>query len=119
MEPLADPALTAGRRSNPVGIASLVAGALMVLASIAAQTAMPLLPVIMAEMNWSYRTIPMLISLPPAILAIIATALGIVGLLLRDRARVPAIIGTTLGASHLIIGVAGLLGAMFLFPMAR
>lgn len=118
MESLVE-ATPAGRRSNPVGIASLVAGLLMVLASMAAQTVVPLLPAIMADLNLSYRTIPYLMSLPPAILATIATALGVVGLLLRERARVPAIIGTTLGASHLIIGVAGLLGAMFLFPIAR
>lgn len=112
-------AVPAGRpRSNPIGVASLVAGVLLVLASIAAQTVVPLLPLIATEMDFSYRTIPYLMSLPPAILATIATALGIVGLLLRDRTRVAAIIGTTLGVSHLIVGMAGVLSsAFFLSPM--
>ena len=96
-------------------MASLVAGVLLVLASIAAQVVVPLLPWIATEMDFSYRTIPYLMSLPPAILATSATALGIVGLLLRDRARVAAIIGTTLGVSHLIVGMAGVLSsALFL-----
>lgn len=102
-------------RGNPVGVASLVAGVLLVLASIAAQIIVPMLPLIATEMDFSYGTIPYLMSLPPAILATIATALGIVGLLLRDRARVAAIIGTTLGVSHLLVGMAGVLSsALFL-----
>lgn len=116
-EPTAD--VPASRpRSNPVGVASLVAGVLLVLASIAVQTVVPLLPWIATEMDFSYRTIPYLMSLPPAILATIATALGIVGLLLRDRTRSSAIIGTTLGVSHLIVTTAGLFSsAFFLSPM--
>lgn len=115
-----DPEPTAGvragrPRSNPIGVASLIAGVLLVLASIAAQVLVPLLPWIATEFGVSYGTIPYLLSLPPAILATIATALGIVGLLLRDRARVAAIIGTTLGVSHLIVGMAGVLSsALFL-----
>lgn len=59
----------------------------------------------------SYQAIPLLFGVPQAIIAVIATALGIVGLLLRDRARVPAIIGTTLGASHRIVSLIEMLGA--------
>lgn len=99
------------RRGNSFGTASLVAGVLMLLAGVAAQSFTPAIPVLLAETGASYRTIPFLISLPPAILAVITTILGIIGLLIRDRTRVPAIIGTTLGASHLIVGVAGLVGA--------
>lgn len=102
-------------RGNAVGVASLVAGVLLVLASIAAQIIVPLLPWIATELGFSYGTIPYLMSLPPAILATIATALGIVGLLLHDRTRVAAIIGTTLGVSHLLVGMAGVLSsALFL-----
>jgi hypothetical protein len=101
MESVADPAPTARRSSKPIGTASLVAGALMVLASIALQTVVPLLPLIAPKMDFSYRTIPYLMSLPPTILTTIATALGIIDPLLRHRARVPPIIGTTLGASKL------------------
>ncbi|WP_422117852.1 hypothetical protein [Brachybacterium sp. UNK5269] len=102
-------------RGNPVGVASLIAGVLLVLAIIAEQTVMLFLPVALAELSFPYRSVPYLISLPPPILATIATALGIVGLLLRDRTRVAAIIGTTLGVSHLIVGMAGVLSsALFL-----
>lgn len=102
-------------RGNAVGVASLVAGVLLVFASIAAQIIVPLLPWIATELGFSYGTIPYLMSLPPAILATIATALGIVGLLLHDRTRVAAIIGTTLGVSHLLVGMAGVLSsALFL-----
>lgn len=42
---------------------------------------------IATELGVSYGMIPYLMSLPPAILATIATALGVVGLLMRDMAR--------------------------------
>ena len=104
-------AAAAPRRANPYGIASLAAGVLMLVASIVAQSSAPAIPALLAETGMSYRMIPLLISLPPAILAVVTTCLGIIGLLLRDRARVAAIIGTTLGTAHLVIGVAGLVGA--------
>lgn len=69
----------------------------------------------MAELGFSYRTIPSLLALPPAIFATAATALGIVGIRQRDRARVPAIIGTTLGAADLIFNLSGLLVATVVF----
>lgn len=98
MGSVADPAPTTRRPSNLIGTASLVAGVLLVLASIAAQTIVPMLPLVADNMDFSYRTLPRLMSLASAILATIATALGIIGLPMRDRARVPAIVGTTLGA---------------------
>lgn len=52
----------------------------------------------------------MLVSIPSALPATLATALDIPALLLRDRARTAAIIGTTLGASHLLLGLVGMLG---------
>lgn len=101
----------AQRRGNPFGIASLIFGVLLLLAGIAAQSFAPAIPTLVAENRMSFRMIPLLISLPPAVLAVMTTVLGIIGLLVRGRARVAAIIGTTLGASHLIVGVAGLLGS--------
>lgn len=102
---------TTRRRGNPAGIASLVFGVLLILAGIIAQTVSPAIPAILEQTGLSFDAIPFLISLPQAIIATIATVLGIIGLLLHDRARVPAIIGTALGASHLIVGVAGIVGA--------
>lgn len=101
---------TAPPRRNLLGIASLVAATLLLLASIAGQLLYPLVPFLANELGMSYQTLPMLVSIPSALLATIATALGIAGLLLRDRARTAAIIGTTLGASHLALGLVGVLG---------
>lgn len=100
------------RRGNPVGIASLAFGILLLLAGLAAQAISPALPFSLERTGMSYQAIPFLFGIPQAVLATIATALGIVGLLLRDRARVPAIIGTTLGASHLIVSLVGSLGGV-------
>lgn len=94
-----------------MGIASLAFGTLLLLAGVASQALNPVLPLLLERTGMSFSMIPLLFGLPQAILAAIATVLGIVGLLLRDRARVPAIIGTTLGASHLVISLTGLLGA--------
>lgn len=99
------------RRGNPAGLVSLAFGILLLLANIAAQSLAPAIPVFLAESGMSYQVIPLLFGIPQALLATIATAAGVIGLLLRDRARVPAIIGTALGASHLIVSLIGLLGA--------
>lgn len=107
------------RRSNPLGLASLIAAALLLVASIAGQLLYPLVPILAAEIGMSYQTIPMLISIPSAVLATLATALGIAGLLVRDRARTAAIIGTTLGASHLILGLVGVLGVQLAGALLR
>lgn len=99
------------RRGNPAGLVSLAFGILLLLAGIAAQALSPALPFIMERTGMSFRMVPLLFGVPQALLATIATVAGFVGLLLRDRARVPAIIGTTLGASHLVVSLIGLLGA--------
>lgn len=101
----------APRRGNPFGIASLVFGILLILAGIATQALSPALPIIMERSGMSFRMVPLLFGIPQALLATIATVAGVIGLLLRDRARVPAIIGTTLGASHLAVSLVGVLGA--------
>lgn len=105
------PRTTPARHGNPFGVASLVAGVLLLLAGIVVQSSAPAIPFLLARTGAPHQVIPLVISLPSAILAVIATVLGIVGLLLRDRNRIPAIIGTTLGASHLIAAVAGLIGS--------
>lgn len=110
---------TVRRRSNPLGVASLVAAALLLVASIAGQLLYPLVPFLANEIGMSYQTLPMLISIPSALLATIATALGIAVLLLRDRARTAAIMGTALGASHLILGLVGVLGVQLAGAVLR
>jgi hypothetical protein len=42
-------------------------------------------------------------------MALVALVLGIVGLVLRDRPRTAAIIGTTLGVAHLVSAGAAML----------
>lgn len=100
------------RRGNPAGIASLAFGILLVLAGIAAHALSPALPFILERTGMSYQAIPFLFGIPQAVIATIATALGTVGLLLRDRTRAAAIIGTTLGASHLVVSLIGSLGGV-------
>ena len=102
---------SAPRRGNPLGLVSLAFGVLLLLASIVTQSLAPALPVILERTGASFRMVPLLFGIPQALLATIATAAGIVGLLLRDRVRVTSIIGTTLGASHLIVSLIGLLCA--------
>lgn len=99
------------RRGNPLGVVSLIFGILLLLAGIATQALSPALPFIMERTGMSFRMVPLLFGIPQALLATITTAAGVIGLLLRDRARVPAIIGTTLGASHLLASLIGMLGA--------
>lgn len=98
------------RRTNPLGIAALIAGIVLVVASIVTQALFPAIPAILRESGLSYRAIPFLLSLPPMVIALIATVLGVIALLLRDRARTAALIGTTLGASHLVVALFGALG---------
>ncbi|MFD4007912.1 hypothetical protein ACFWQK_09310 [Brachybacterium paraconglomeratum] len=82
------------RRGNPVGIASLAFGILLLLAGLGAQTLSRALPFLLERTGMSYQAIQFLFGIPQVVIGTIATALGVVGLLLRDRARVPAIIGT-------------------------
>ncbi|WP_114855923.1 hypothetical protein [Brachybacterium sp. YJGR34] len=99
------------RRGNPAGIASLAVAILLLLASIAAHALAPALPLLLDQAGMSYRVVPLLITGPQVLLAIIAAVLGIIGLLLRDRPRVLALIGTTLGVSHLVVAVVGALAS--------
>lgn len=101
----------APRRGNRLGLVSLAFGILLLVAGIASQALSPALPVILERTGMSFQMVPLLFGIPQALLATIATAAGVIGLLLRDRARAEAIIGTTLGASHLIASLIGLVGA--------
>ena len=97
------------RRGNPVGIASLVAGLLLAAVSLAVSGFSPYIPLFMDRTGLSFEAMALLYRVPQAGLAVLAAGLGIYGLLQWDRARVAAVIGTTLGASHLVIGVGGVL----------
>ena len=105
------------RRGNPFGVASLIAGIVLLALGVLNQSLAPAIPMIMAETGIPYSSMPLLYLTPPAIVATIGTALGIVGLLVRNRNRVAAIIGTTLGASHLVVGLAGIIGAQIVIAL--
>lgn len=100
------------RRKNPVGLASLVFGILLVLLTLAWRVLSPALPRIVQSFDLPLSAVSLFMVVPSAVVAVIATILGIVGLLLRDRRRAAAIIGTTLGASTLINLVVGTVGSL-------
>ena len=49
------------RRTNPLGIAALIAGIVLVVASIVTQALFPAIPAILRESGLSYRAIPFLL----------------------------------------------------------
>ena len=101
---------TAPRRS-PIGLASLVAGVLLLLWGLVASALRMAMPALLASVGSSYGIVSLLIMLPGLLLALVALGLGIGGLLQRDRSRVAAVIGTTLGASHLVLAGGGSLAS--------
>lgn len=105
------------RRGNSFGVASLIAGIVLLALGVLNQSLAPAIPMIMAETSIPFSSMPLLYLAPPAIVATIGTALGIVGLLVRNRSRDAAIIGTTFGVSHLVVGLAGIIGAQIVIAM--
>ncbi|MGP5640273.1 hypothetical protein ACTXPS_12605 [Brachybacterium tyrofermentans] len=101
----------APRGANPFGVGSLIAGALLLLLGAATMMLSPAIPMLLSRFQLPYQFLGLLTSLPPALVALIGTVLGIIGLLTRDRRRVAAIIGTTICASHLVTAVLGLVGS--------
>lgn len=75
------------RRGNPVGIASLALGILLLLAGLGAQTLSPALPFLLERTGMSYQAIPYLFGIPQAVIATIATALGVVALAQQQSVR--------------------------------
>lgn len=105
------PVLDARRTANPFGVASLIVGVLLLLLGAATMMLAPAIPTLLATFQLPYQAVGLLMSLPQALVALLATVLGIIGLLVRGRRRVAAIIGTTIGASHLITAAVGLVGS--------
>ena len=101
---------TAPRRS-PVGLVSLVAGVLLLLWGLVASALRMALPALLASVGTSFGIVSLLIMLPGLLLALVALGLGMGGLLQRDRPRDAAVIGTPLGASHLVLAGGGALAS--------
>jgi hypothetical protein len=66
-------------------------------------------PHLVESLGTSFQAVSLLIRVPSALMALVALVLGIVGLVLRDRPRTAAIIGTTLGVAHLVSAGAAML----------
>lgn len=98
------PPQSPSRTGNVFGMASLVVSILVLVYGIFAQG---FSPVLFASGQFPFWVVGLILSGPPAVLALVATVLGVIGLCQRDRPRVGALIGTTLGAAHLISAVAG------------
>jgi len=106
-------------KANPVGTASLITGILLLLVSIATTGVSQALPLIMQEFDLSIAQVAWILPLPSGIVAVVATVLGVIGLVLPGRRRVAAIIGTTLGAAHLISGIAVILSGAIIGLIVR
>lgn len=91
---------TTASRGNPIGVASLAFGTLLLLAGIVSQVIMQVMPVGDRAMDLAFWV--MVAS------AGLATILGTVGLLTPRRPRGAAIFGTVIGASHLVLGMVGI-----------
>lgn len=96
---------TAGQRGNPVGIASLAFGILLLLAGIGTQALNPALPLILERTGMSYQAIPLLFGDPASRHRDDPRDRRVA---LQGRGRAPAIIG----ASHLIVSPIRSLGAI-------
>lgn len=101
----------ASRGANPFGVASLIAGVLLLLLGAATIMLSPAIPMLLSRFQLPYQFVGLLTSLPQALVALIGTVLGIVGLLAKGRRRVAAIIGTTICASHLVTALVGFVGS--------
>lgn len=104
------------RSRNPFGIAALCVGVLLVVVSAVNQALTPTMPFFHAYYDVPFRSWLLVSEIPPAIIATAATVLGIIGLLQRGRPRMTAAIGTTLGATYLVVGLAGAFGSVALAP---
>lgn len=92
---------------NPLGTASFVAAILLFLCGLASQALWPLAPDVLQRTNLPYWMFSLILQTPSALLALVATVLGVVALTRKGRRRTMAIIGTTLGVSSLVNLVAG------------
>ncbi|MGY5766564.1 hypothetical protein ACXET9_15360 [Brachybacterium sp. DNPG3] len=100
--------------ANPLGVAALVAGVLLLLLRVAASLTSMFIPLISERIGFSYVTISGAIQAPQVIMALIATVLGVIALLLPRRRRAAAIIATTLGVSDLVLVLTAWIGVPIL-----
>ena len=84
---------------NPLGVASLVAAILLFLWGLAAQALWPLTMGITDRVDLPFWLSSFILQAPTALLALVATILGVIALTRKGRRRTMAIIGTTLGVS--------------------
>ncbi|MFC0674047.1 hypothetical protein [Brachybacterium hainanense] len=105
----------AGPRPNPCGTASLVCGILLLLFSFITTALAQAMPIIAQNFDLAISQAAVglqLLSGVSALIALIAVALGIIGLVQKDRRRAAAIIGTTLGVAQLLSGAGAVLSGL-------
>lgn len=105
------------RSRNPFGVAALCVGVLLVVVSAVNQALTPTLPFFHTYYGVPFQSWLLASVIPPAIIATTVTVLGVIGLLLRGRPRMCAAIGTTIGATYLVVGLAGAFGSVALAPL--
>lgn len=105
---------TRAAERNPLGVASLVAGVLLLLWLVLSTTMTAAMPYLVTERGMPLGMITVLRVVPTVLLGLLAVVLGIIALLPRGRRRTSAVIGVTIGASQLLILVAGMAGAALL-----
>src|SRR5262249_23985913 len=96
------PPVPAGEARNPVGIAALIAGIVVVVLGSVLQVVFLTLPAAMASSGASFSDIQQSLiplQLVNAVVAVVALVLGLIGMLLPGRRRVAAAAGLAIGAS--------------------
>ncbi|MFC7456674.1 hypothetical protein ACFQS2_05715 [Brachybacterium sp. GCM10030267] len=100
------------QRSNPAGLVSLIAGILQIVVLALLQALTPALPWFAAQYDLPTRSLSLIMAAPPLVIAIVAIIFGVIGLVSTGRRRTAAVIGTTLGVSHVVVAGLGLVGIM-------
>jgi len=103
---------TRAAERSPLGTAALIAGVLLLLWVIFSTTLTAAMPYLITRVGMSVAAISLLHAAPTLVLGLLAVVLGAIALLQPGRRRTGAIIGTTIGASQLLILVLGTLGTV-------
>lgn len=104
-------------RPNPAGLASLIAGAVLLLLGFVRILISQSLPLFLDRLDLSFPQVSIWLqaaNVLSALIALVTVVLGVVGLLLPGRRRTAAIIGTTLGAAQLANTAVSLLGGLLI-----
>ncbi|WP_422117815.1 hypothetical protein [Brachybacterium sp. UNK5269] len=108
---------TDARLENPFGLVSLLAGLVLMVVWATSQALMHTMPFFHQYYDVPIGTWMLVSRIPPAILALIATVFGFIGLHARGKLSPAAAVGAALGSAYLMLGVADILGSVILAPL--